>query len=93
MADKITVEIELDADLKEAAEKLYTSIGLTLSEAISLLVKYNVNQSEGIPVNKPKVEHTELFGALAKYANPALIPFEKSALERAVVKKYVESLG
>ena len=92
MADKITIEIKMDAELKEAAEKLYTSIGLTLSEAISLLVKYNVNQSEGIPINKPKTGHTELFGALAKYANPALIPFEESAVERAVVKKYVESL-
>ena len=93
MAEKITVKIELDADLKDAAEKLYTSIGLTLSEAINLLVKHNVNQSEGIPINKPKTEHTELFGALAKYANPALIPLENSAVERSVVKKYVESLG
>ena len=47
MADKITVSIELDADIKAAAEKLYRKIDLTLEEAIPLLVKYNVEQEEG----------------------------------------------
>ena len=83
MTNEVTVEIKLDADLKEAAEKLYASIGLTLSEAIGLLVKYNIKQSEGISVKKPKPKHTELFGALAEYANPAMIPFEDGAWERA----------
>ena len=46
MADKITVSIELDADIKAAAEKLYRKIDLTLEEAIPLLVKYNVEQDE-----------------------------------------------
>ena len=96
MTNEVTVEIKLDADLKEAAEKLYKRIDLTLEEAIPLLVKYNVEQDTkpfDIPEEKDDKKHTELFGALAKYANPAMIPFEDGAWERAVVKKYAESLG
>ena len=96
MTNEVTVEIKLDADLKEAAEKLYKRIDLTLEEAIPLLVKYNVEQDTkpfAIPEEKDDTEHTELFGALAKYANPAMIPFEDGAWERAVVKKYAKNLG
>lgn len=96
MTNEVTVEIKLDADLKEAAEKLYQRIDLTLEEAIPLLVKYNVEQDTKpfeIPEEENDAEHTELFGALAKYANPAMIPFEDGAWERAVAKKYAKSLG
>lgn len=95
MTEKITVEIELDADLKAEAEKLYRKIDLTLEEAIPILIKYNVEQQDGeIPKKKPKAGgHTELFGALSEYANPALIPFEDGAWERAMVKKYAQSLS
>lgn len=94
MADKITVSIELDADIKEAAEKLYSKIDLTLEEAIPLLVKYNVEQEDGAIRNQTPVEgKTSAFGALAKYANPALIPFESCAWEKAVAKKYAQALG
>lgn len=95
MADKITVSIELDADIKAAAEKLYRKIDLTLEEAIPLLVKYNVEQEEGAIPNrkKPAMEKNSAFGALAEYANPALIPFEDGALERAMVKRYEQALG
>ena len=94
MTEKITVKIELDADLKAEAEKLYSKIDLTLEEAIPILIKYNVEQQDGeIPKKKPKSGHTELFGALSEYANPALIPFEDGAWERAMVKKYAQSLG
>ena len=95
MTDKIIVSIELDADLKAAAEKLYGKIGLTIEEALPILIKYNVEQDEKpfvIPTEHDE-EHTELFGALAKYANPSLIPFEGGAWERAVVKKYAQSIG
>ncbi|MBR0062322.1 MAG: hypothetical protein IJP68_12675 [Selenomonadaceae bacterium] len=94
MAEKITVKIELDADLKAEAEKLYGKIDLTLEEAIPILIKYNVEQQDGeIPNRKDESEHTELFGALSKYANPALIPFEDGAWERAMVRKYAQNLG
>ena len=94
MTEKITVEIELDADLKAEAEKLYRKIDLTLEEAIPILIKYNVEQQDGeIPKKKPKTDKTSAFGALAEYANPALIPFEDGAWERAMVKKYAQSLS
>ena len=94
MTNEVTIEIKLDAELKAEAEKLYSQIGLTVEEAIPFLVKYNVEQQAGkIPKKKPEAEHTELFGALAEYANPALIPFEGSAWERVMVEKYAKSLG
>lgn len=96
MANEVTVEIKLDAELKEAAEKLYTRIGLTLEEAIPLLVKYNVEQDEKpfvIPEDAEEEDSTSAFGALAKYANPAMIPFEDGAWERMVAKKYVGNIG
>ena len=94
MTKKITLEIELDDDLKAEAEKLYSKIHLTLEEAIPILIKYNVEQQDGaLPNRKPDSNSTELFGALSKYANPALIPFEDGAWERAMVKKYAKSLG
>lgn len=94
MTEKITVEIELDADLKAEAEKLYSKIDLTLAEAIPILIKYNVEQQDGeIPKKKPKTDKTSAFGALAEYANPALIPFESCAWERGAVERYRRSLG
>ena len=96
MTEKITLTIELDEDLKAAAEKLYQRIGLTLEEAIPYLVKYNVEQDTkpfDIPDEEPIAEErTSAYGALAKYANPAMHPFEDGAWERAVVKKYAKSL-
>lgn len=94
MTEKIT--IELDAELKDAAEKLYKRMHLTLEEAIPLLVKYNVEQDTkpfNIPEEESEPEGTSAYGALAKYANPAMIPFEDGAWERAAVKRYVKSLG
>lgn len=35
-----------------------------------------------------KLSKKSAFGKLSKYANPALIPFEEGAWERAVIKKY-----
>ena len=94
MTKKITLEIELDDDLKAEAEKLYSKINLTLEEAIPILIKYNVEQQDGeLPKRKSDSGNTELFGALSKYANPALIPFEDGAWERAMVKKYAKSLS
>lgn len=94
MTKKITLTIELDDDLKEEAEKLYKKIDLTLEEAIPILIKYNVEQQDGvIPKKKSNTEKISAFGALAEYANPALIPFEDGAWERAVAKEYVANLA
>ena len=58
------------------------------------MVKYNVEQQEGeILKRKSDAGKKSAFGALAKYANPALIPFESCAWEKAMVKRYAESLG
>ena len=72
MTNEITVEIKLDADLKEAAEKLYRSVGTTFNEAIKLFVAHSVATGE-----VPRMKKKSAAGMLSEYANPAMIPFEK----------------
>lgn len=88
MTNEVTVEIKLDADLKEAAEKLYRSVGTTLNEVIKIFVKRSVETGE-VPSTKKKTAA----GMLSAYANPAMIPFEKEAWAEAAVERYVKSLS
>ena len=87
MTNEVTVEIKLDADLKEAAEKLYHSVGTTFNEVINLFVKRSIETGE-VPRTKKKTAA----GMLAAYANPAMIPFEKDGLEQVAVERYARSL-
>ena len=78
MTNEVTVEIKLDADLKEAAEKFYASIGTTFNEVIKLFVERSVKTGE-----VPRTKRKSAAGMLAEYANPTMIPFEDGAWERA----------
>ena len=88
MTNEVTIEIKLDADLKEAAEKLYASIGTTFNEVIKLFVERSVKTGE-----VPRTKRKSAAGMLAEYANPTMIPFEKDAWPQAAVERYVKSLG
>ena len=87
MTNEITVEIKLDAELKEAAEKLYRSFGTTLNDVIKLFVKHSVETGE-----VPRMKKKTAAGMLSAYANPAMIPFEKEAWPEAAVERYARSL-
>ena len=39
MAEEILFQIRMDADLKNAAEKIYSNLGLNFSEAVRLFAK------------------------------------------------------
>ena len=87
MTNEVTVEIKLDADLKEAAEKLYRSVGTTLNDVIKLFVKHSVETGE-----VPRMKKKTAAGMLSAYANPAMIPFEKDGLSQMAVERYARSL-
>ncbi len=86
MTNEVTLEIKIDADLKEAAEKLYQSFGTTFDEVIKLFVERSVATGE-FPRKKKSAA-----GMLSEYANPKMIPFEKEAWAEAAVERYARTL-
>ena len=88
MTNEVTLEIKIDADLKESAEKLYQSLGTTFDEVIKLFVKRSVETGE-----VPRKNKKSAAGMLSEYANPKMIPFEKEAWPEAAVERYTRSLG
>ena len=83
---EIVLQIQIDADLKNAAEKIYNSMGLNFSDAVRLFAKKSIEL--GTTPFEISTEKKSAFGALAKYANKNLIPMEKTAWESAVLEKY-----
>ena len=79
---EIVLQIRIDADLKNAAEKIYNKMGLNLTEAVRLFAKKSVEL--GTAPFAISTETKTAFGSLSKYANKNLIPLENSAWESAV---------
>lgn len=86
MAKEATLQVRMDAELKEKAEELYRNLGTSLAEAVRIFAKQSVEEN-AMPfvIHVPK---KNVRGMAAKYANPDLIPLEKEALENAMVKKH-----
>jgi addiction module RelB/DinJ family antitoxin len=86
MPKEATLQIRMDADLKEKAEALYRDLGTSLAEAVRIFAKQSV-QENGMPfvvtANKPNT-----YGRLSRYADSHLIAQEEGAFERAMVKKH-----
>lgn len=85
MAEERVLTVPMDAELMTKAEEVYQNLGLDLAEAVRLFAKKSVEMKTSpflIPPQK------SMMGAAAKYANPAMIPFEEGAFARAMVKKH-----
>ena len=87
MTNEVTLEIKIDADLKDAAEKLYQSFGTTFDEVIKLFVERSVETGE-----IPRKNKKSAAGMLSEYANPKMIPFEKEAWAEAAAERYARTL-
>ena len=62
MANSEIITLQIDSNLKEQAEALFSSLGLTLEEAITLFLQVSIQQG-GIPfpLEQPRYNHeTEL---------------------------------
>ena len=86
MPGEVIVEIKLDADLKEAAEKIFNRMDMSFSEAITNFAKETIVQNRVPFYVKPK--RKSAFGSLAKFANPRWVGLEDIAWERFVIEKY-----
>ncbi|MBR2518169.1 MAG: type II toxin-antitoxin system RelB/DinJ family antitoxin [Selenomonadaceae bacterium] len=91
MANEVTVEVKIDADLKEAAEKIFTRMDMSFSEAISAFAKETITQNRMPFYVKPK--RKSAFGSLAKFANPKWVGLEEIAWERFVIEKYGKDIN
>ena len=83
MAKEAILQVRIDADVKEKAEKLYREMGTSLAEAVRIFAKQSVLEN-GMPF-------VISYGRLSKYANPKKQELEKGAYEKAMVEKHEEA--
>ena len=86
MAKEATLQVRMDADLKEKVEQLYKDLGTSFAEAVRIFAKQSVAEN-AMPflIHVPK---QNIRGMASQYANPDLIPLEKDAFKNAVSEQY-----
>lgn len=87
MAKEATLQVRMDADLKEQVEALYRSMGTSFAEAVRIFAKQSILEN-GMPFMVTANHAPTTYGRLSKYANPLLIAEEETAYERAMVTKH-----
>lgn len=90
MAMESVVQVRMDTELKEVAEKLYKELGTSFAEAVRIFAKKSVDE-QAIPFSVRKVKTHKAFGALKKYANPSIIGHERELLGEAIAKEYAKN--
>lgn len=86
MAKEATLQVRMDADLKEKAEALYRDMGTSFAEAVRIFAKQSV-QENGMPF-VVTANRRNTYGRLSKYADAHLVAEETGAYEKAVIEKY-----
>lgn len=89
MAKEAILQVRIDADIKEKAEKLYREMGTSLAEAVRIFAKQSVLEN-GMPF-VISANQGNTYGRLSKYANPKKQELEKGAYEKAMVEKHEEA--
>ncbi len=89
MAKEATLQVRMDAELKEKVEALYKEMGTSFAEAVRIFAKQSI-QENGMPF-VITANHKNTYGRLAKYANPGFIEKEAGAMERAMINKHEET--
>ena len=92
------INIHMDEDLKRDFDALCSEMGLTITAAFTIFAKAVMKKraipfeisAENIFMHNATTTDTvaSMAGILNRYANPALIPYEGEAWERAVKEKY-----
>lgn len=82
----MSLVIDLPQNVKERLENHIKSNGITADYFITELIQEKLGDS-------PKVylKDKNLRGVFAKYADPALVALEDTAMEEAIVEKYKNS--
>lgn len=83
-----TIQVRMDEELKEKAEKLYKALGTSFSEAVRMFATKSVEE-QAIPFSVRKIKQHKAKGALKKYSNSSIRKNENKIIEDAMVGKYV----
>lgn len=86
MAKEATLQVRMDADLKEQAEALYRELGTSFAEAVRIFAKQSILEN-GMPF-VISANHGNTYGRLSQYADSKKRAQEEGAYERAMVEKY-----
>lgn len=86
MAKEATLQVRMDADLKEKAESLYREMGISFAEAVRIFAKQSV-QENGMPFVMA-ANRKNTYGRLSQYADLRLAAEEKGAYDRAMAAKH-----
>lgn len=86
MALDATLQVRMDAQVKEQVEALYRQQGTTFAEVVRMLAAQSLIQ-QGMPFQVTK-NHGRAFGIASKVAKPDLIDREEGAFACAMVAKH-----
>ena len=86
MAKEATLQVRMDAELKEKVEALYRDMGTSFAEAVRIFAKQSILEN-GIPF-VVTANRKNTYGRLSKYADTKLVAEEERACERAMVGKH-----
>lgn len=89
MAKQAVYQVRMDEDIKNQVEDLYRNLGTTFAEAVRIFAVQSIRE-QGLPFT-PTEARGKNYGALSAYANPALIPQESHAFEKAAANKHADS--
>lgn len=90
MAKEEILQVRMDKDLKDAAEKLYADLGTSFAEAVRIFAKKSVEE-QAMPFSMNKIKKHKAFGALKKYANTSIIGHEREIVAEAIAEKYIKN--
>ena len=86
MAKQAIYQVRMDEEIRDQVEALYRNLGTTLAEAVRIFAVQSIRE-QGFPFT-PSDTRGKSFGILSSLTNPALIPQESDAFEKAMVAKY-----
>ncbi len=86
MAKQATVQVRMDAELKQQVEELYRNMGTSFAEAVRIFARQSIEENA-----MPFVMHVpkqRVRGMAAKYAKPDVMVQEEGAFERMVIEHH-----
>ena len=86
MAKQAIYQVRMDEEVKNQVEALYRSLGTIFAEAVRIFAVQSIRE-QGMPFT-PSDVRGKSFGALSSLADPASIPKESGAFEKAMVAKH-----
>jgi len=86
MAKEATLQVRMDAELKEKVELLYRGMGTSFAEAVRIFATQSLVEN-GMPF-QVTTGKGRAFGIASGYANPDLTAMEKGAYARAMEAKH-----